>query len=77
MDSEKKEKKKKKGMGILPKMVLMCSLPMVILEVIITLYSMNALQNGMQTEAFNGLSDLCQAVEIGRASCRERVYEQV
>ncbi len=62
MDSEKKEKKKKKGMGILPKMVLMCSLPMVILEVIITLYSMNALQNGMQTEAFNGLSDLCQAV---------------
>ena len=37
MDSEKKEKKKKKGMGILPKIVLMCSLPMVILEVIITL----------------------------------------
>ncbi len=61
MDSEKK--KRKKGIGILPKMVLMCSLPMVILEVIITLYSMNALQDGMQSEAFNGLGDLCQAVE--------------
>lgn len=56
------KKKKKKGLGILPKMVLMCSLPMIILEVIITLYSMNALQDGMQSEAFNGLRDLCQAV---------------
>lgn len=62
MDNEKNKKKKKKGMGILPKMVLMCSLPMIILEVVITLYSMNALQNGMQSEAFNGLSDLCQSV---------------
>ena len=61
MDGEKK--KKKKGLGILPKMVLMCSLPMIILEVIITLFSMNALKDGMKSEAFNGLKNLCQAVE--------------
>lgn len=60
MDKEKRTKKK--GLGILPKMVLMCSLPMIILEVIITLYSMNALQDGMKSEAFNGLNNLCQAV---------------
>ncbi len=62
MNSEKKEKKKKKGIGILPKMVLMCSLPMIILEVVITLYSMNALQDGMQSEALEGLSNVCQSV---------------
>lgn len=63
--AEKKEKKetgKKKGLGILPKMVLMCSLPMIILEVVITAYSINALQDGMKLEAFNGLSDVCQSV---------------
>ncbi len=62
MNSEKKEKKKKKGIGILPKMVLMCSLPMIILEVVITLYSMNSLQNGMKSEALEGLSNVCQSV---------------
>lgn len=62
MDSEKKEKKKKKGMGILPKMVLMCSLPMIILEVVITVYAINALQDGMKSEAFNGLNNVCQSV---------------
>lgn len=62
MNSEKKEKKKKKGIGILPKMVLMCSLPMIILEVVITLYSMNALQSGMQSEALDGLKNVCQSV---------------
>ncbi len=56
------EIKKKKGVGILAKMVLMCALPMVILEVIITLYSLNSLKTGMQNEAFTGLANLCQAV---------------
>lgn len=35
---------------------------MVILEVIITLYSLNSLKTGMQNEAFTGLANLCQAV---------------
>lgn len=56
------ERKKKKGVGILTKMVLMCALPMIILEVIITFYSLNALRNGMQDETFTGLNNLCQAV---------------
>lgn len=43
-------------------MVLMCSLPMIILEVVITLYSMNSLQEGMQSEALDGLSNVCQSV---------------
>lgn len=58
----KREGKKKKGIGILTKMVLMCALPMIILEVIITMYSMNALRKGMQTEAFLGLNLFCQSV---------------
>ncbi len=57
-----KETKKKKGVGILFKLVLMCALPMIILEVIITMYSMNALRKGMHEEAFIGLRNLCQAV---------------
>lgn len=65
-DKNKKEsnemRKKKKGLGILPKMVLMCSLPMIILEVVITVYAINALQEGMKSEAFNGLSNVCQSV---------------
>ena len=43
-----RETRKKNGMGILTKMVLMCALPMIILEVIITVYSMTALRKGMQ-----------------------------
>ena len=62
-DKEKKETRtKKKGLGILPKMVLMCSLPMIILEVVITVYAINALQDGMKSEAFNGLNNVCQSV---------------
>ena len=63
VDKDRKEtRKRKKGLGILPKMVLMCSLPMVILEVVITVYAINALQDGMKTEALEGLSNVCQAV---------------
>ncbi|MCM1173902.1 MAG: methyl-accepting chemotaxis protein [Blautia sp.] len=62
MKDKKENHRKKKGLGILPKMVLMCSLPMVILEVVITVYSINALQEGMQSEALNGLSNVCQSV---------------
>jgi len=58
----KEMRKKKKGLGVLSKMVLMCSLPMIILEVVITTYAINALQDGMKSEAFNGLSDVCQSV---------------
>lgn len=58
----KKETKKKKGVGILAKLVLMCVLPIVILEIIITFYSMNALRKGMQDQAFIGLDLLCQSV---------------
>lgn len=54
--------KKKKGAGILVKLVMMCILPMLILVLIITLYAMKALRKGMQDEAFIGLSHLCQAV---------------
>lgn len=54
--------KKKKGAGILVKLVLMCALPMFIMAVIITVYAMNALRKGMQNEALLGLSHLCQAV---------------
>ena len=62
-DKDKKEtRKKKKGLGILPKMVLMCSLPMIIVEVVIAVYSINALQDGMKSEAFDGLSNVCQSV---------------
>ena len=62
-DKEKKETRtKKKGLGILPKRVLMCSLPMIILEVVITVYAINALQDGMKSEAFNGLNNVCQSV---------------
>ena len=57
-----RETRKKNGMGILTKMVLMCALPMIILEVIITVYSMTALRKGMQMEAFLGLNLFCQSV---------------
>ena len=53
---------RKKGVGILIKLVMMCALPMIILEIVITLYSMNALRKGMQDEAFIGLDMLCQSV---------------
>lgn len=63
VDKDRKEtRKRKKGLGILPKMVLMCSLPMVILEVVITVYAINALQDGMKAEALEGLSNVCQSV---------------
>lgn len=54
--------KKKKGIGILLKLVMMCVLPIVILEAIITVYSVNALREGMQEQALIGLDQLCQSV---------------
>lgn len=60
--------KKKKGIGILAKLVLMCALPMIILEGIVTVYSMNALRKGMQEEAFLGLDQLCQSVGAAYAA---------
>ena len=35
---------------------------MIILEVVITVYAINALQDGMKSEAFNGLNNVCQSV---------------
>ncbi len=57
-----RETKKKNGIGILTKMVLMCALPMIILEVIITVYCMDALRKGIQNESFFWLSLFCQSV---------------
>ncbi|MCM1253047.1 MAG: methyl-accepting chemotaxis protein [Clostridium sp.] len=56
------ETKKKKGIGILLKLSMMCALPMLILVIITTFYSMKALNSGMQDEALAGLSQLCQSV---------------
>lgn len=56
------ETKMKKGMGILLKLAMMCVLPMLALMVIITLFAMNALRDGMENEALGGLSLLCQSV---------------
>lgn len=56
------DKNKKRGMGILVKILLMCFLPMVLLGVIITVYSVNVLKAGMQGEALSALSYLCQSV---------------
>lgn len=54
--------KKKKGIGLLAKIVFMCSLPMVILGLVIALYSSYVMKSGMQEEALLGLSNLCQSV---------------
>lgn len=56
------DNKKKKIAGVLAQILLMCSLPMIILSVIITLYSSKVLENGMQSEALNSLSYLCRSV---------------
>ena len=56
------DKKKKKGLSVLTKIILMCSLPMIILSVIITVYSVEVLISGMQSEALKSLTYLCQSV---------------
>ncbi len=56
------ETKTKKGMGILLKLVLMCVLPMLVMVIILSLYAMNALRSGMESEALGGLNLLCQSV---------------
>ncbi len=56
------ETKTKKGMGILLKLAMMCVLPMLVLVVVITLFAMNALRSGMESEALEGLRLLCQSV---------------
>ena len=54
--------KKKKGLSVLAKIILMCLLPMIILGAVITIYSVDALTKGMQSEALTSLSYLCQSV---------------
>ncbi|MCM1088610.1 MAG: methyl-accepting chemotaxis protein [Muribaculaceae bacterium] len=53
---------KKKGISILTKIILMCSLPMIILGTVIAFYSISVLMRGMQDEALTSLSYLCQSV---------------
>ncbi|MCM1047561.1 MAG: methyl-accepting chemotaxis protein [Clostridiales bacterium] len=53
---------KRKGIGLLPKIIGICSLPMIVLGLVVALYSSNALKNGMQDEALTGLNNLCQSV---------------
>lgn len=53
---------KKKGMGILFKLAMMCVLPMLIMVIILSLYAMSALRSGMEKEALEGLRLLCQSV---------------
>lgn len=54
--------KKKKGISLLAKIIAMCSLPMILLSLIIALYSSNVMMQGMQEEALGGLKNLCQSV---------------
>ena len=56
------ERKKKKGLGILAKLILMCALPIICADVILAVYSINALQNGMKEKVMKGLSLVCQSV---------------
>ena len=56
------ERKKKKGLGILAKLTLMCALPIICADVILAVYSINALQNGMKEKVMEGLSLVCQSV---------------
>lgn len=52
-NKNKKEKTgKKKGLGILAKMVLMCSLPMIILEVVITVIRHQCTAGGNEIGSF-------------------------
>ena len=53
---------KKRGISILFKITGMFILPMILLEVVLMLYAMNALQKGMEDEALAGLNHLCQSV---------------
>ena len=39
------DRKKKKGLGILAKLILMCALPIICADVILAVYSINALQH--------------------------------
>ena len=56
------DKKKKKGLGILAKLILVCALPVICADVILAVYSINALQSGMKEKVMQGLSLLCQSV---------------
>lgn len=54
--------KKKKGLSVLHKIILMCSLPMIILGAVIIVYSINVMMKGMQNEALTSLEYLCQSI---------------
>lgn len=56
------DRKKKKGLGILAKLTLMCALPIICADVILAVYSINALQTGMKEKVMEGLSMVCQSV---------------
>lgn len=62
MGEGKNGKGKKKKKGILLKLVLMCALPMLLLEAIITVYSINSLKKGMRQETLSNLGQMCQIV---------------
>ena len=49
-------------MGILAKLTLMCALPIICADVILAVYSINALHSGMKEKVLKGLSLVCQSV---------------
>ncbi|MBD5522304.1 MAG: methyl-accepting chemotaxis protein [Lachnospiraceae bacterium] len=56
------DRKRKKGLGLLAKLLLMCTLPIICAEVILAAYSINSLQNGMKEKVMEGLALVCQSV---------------
>ena len=56
------DRKGKKGPGILVKLILTCALPIICADVIIAIYSINALQNGMKEKVMEELALVCQSV---------------
>ena len=53
--------KQKKGVSVLVKIVLMCCIPMIILGVVISVYSINRMKVALKNEAIKSLSYLCQS----------------
>lgn len=54
--------KDKKKLGVMAQLVMLCAIPMVIMVLVVTFYSIDKMKTMVQDTTMEGLESLCQSV---------------
>ncbi len=62
------EKEKKKGLGLAAQLTIICAIPLIILELVVTFVATNAMRSMVKEEVIEGMENLCRSVVAAYSS---------